>query len=420
MEEWIAKMLMALEGQSNFLPCGVPYWGSTISITEEVRPCLTIIISAWITTNPIAISSFRTGGRTLRSGRGKNDRHSIAAFLDRYKDNSHAVVEATRNWMVIYDWLDAICDDVVLAHPLKVKAIADAKIKTDKIAATVLAHLLRADLVPEAWAPSERARELRVALRERIFYVRLRTTVKNRIVTIFDRYPEQTVQLRKARRPVRQGRPRATDSADRLADRPHPDRPRHRLHRRHQCADQTIGSDDPGDDARERQCEAAEDHSQYRRVLRPADRRRDRRCRPFPLPDCATSALTSGAAPACRNARPRYPDCPDGCLASLAAPGCAPNGEWEAGSRTPLCDRSQRDNGIRVTDWRMVQKPRDGTCPAHRKDLADRPSSAGQNATGPRKSAQQDRTHPLSSFIGESDHDVGERGTSHHGERSGH
>jgi transposase len=55
--------------------------------------------------------------------------------------------------MVMYDWLDDICDDGVLAHPLKVKAIADAKIKTDKIDATVLAHLLRADLVPEAWAP---------------------------------------------------------------------------------------------------------------------------------------------------------------------------------------------------------------------------------------------------------------------------
>jgi transposase len=85
----------------------------------------------------------------------------------------------------------------VLAHPLKVKAIADAKIKTDKIDATVLAHLLRADLVPEAWAPSEEARELRLALRERMFYVRLRTMVKNRVVTVFDRYPEQTVRLRK-------------------------------------------------------------------------------------------------------------------------------------------------------------------------------------------------------------------------------
>lgn len=191
-------MLMAMEGQSHFLPCGVPYWGfealnnggsATVSYDYHIGVDYHKSYSHLVVQDG--------GGRTLRSGRVKNDRHSIAAFLDRYKDNSHAVVEATRNWMVIYDWLDDICDDVVLAHPLKVKAIADAKIKTDKIDATVLAHLLRADLVPEAWAPSERARELRVALRERMFYVRLRTMVKNRIVTIFDRYPEQTVQLRK-------------------------------------------------------------------------------------------------------------------------------------------------------------------------------------------------------------------------------
>jgi len=78
-----------------------------------------------------------SGGKTLRSGRVRNDRQSLGSFLERYRDNSHAVVEATRNWMVIYDWLDDICDDVVLAHPLKVKAIADARIKTDKIDATV-------------------------------------------------------------------------------------------------------------------------------------------------------------------------------------------------------------------------------------------------------------------------------------------
>lgn len=87
-----------------------------------------------------------SGGNTLRSGRVKNDRQSLGGFLERYRENSHAVVEAMRNWMVMYNWLDDICDDVVLAHPLKVKAIADAKIKTDKIDATVLAHLLRADL----------------------------------------------------------------------------------------------------------------------------------------------------------------------------------------------------------------------------------------------------------------------------------
>ena len=58
-------------------------------------------------------------------------RHQQAERNLSHRDVVHAVVEATRNWMVIYDWLDDICDDVVLAHPLKVKAIADAKIKTD-------------------------------------------------------------------------------------------------------------------------------------------------------------------------------------------------------------------------------------------------------------------------------------------------
>jgi transposase len=191
-------MLMALEGQSHFLPCGVPSWGfndlkngGSATVPYDYH----IGVDYHKSWSHLVVQD--NSGKTLRSGRVKNDRPSLAAFLERYRDNSHAVVEATRNWMVIYDWLDAICDEVVLAHPLKVKAIADAKIKTDKIDATVLAHLLRADLVPEAWAPSEEARELRLALRERMFYVRLRTMVKNRVVTVFDRYPEQTVRLRK-------------------------------------------------------------------------------------------------------------------------------------------------------------------------------------------------------------------------------
>jgi transposase len=191
-------MLMAVEGQSHFLPCGVPYWGfealnngGSATVPYDYH----IGVDYHKSYSHLVVQDGT--GRTLRSGRVKNDRHSLAAFLDRYRGNSHAVVEATRNWMVIYDWLDAICDEVVLAHPLKVKAIADAKIKTDKIDAAVLAHLLRADLVPEAWAPSEEAREPRLALRERMFYVRLRTMVKNRVVTVFDRYPEQTARLRK-------------------------------------------------------------------------------------------------------------------------------------------------------------------------------------------------------------------------------
>lgn len=191
-------MQMILE-QSRFAPFGLPFLG--FGELNEGRKSVTASYDYHIGVDYHKSYSHLvvqdSAGKTLRSGRVKNDRQSLGSFLERYRENSHAVVEATRNWMVMYDWLDGICDDVVLAHPLKVKAIADAKIKTDKIDATVLAHLLRADLVPEAWAPGEKARELRIALRERMFYVRLRTMLKNRIVTTFDRYPEQTAQLKK-------------------------------------------------------------------------------------------------------------------------------------------------------------------------------------------------------------------------------
>jgi len=186
-------------GQSRFAPFGLPFLGfrELMKGEQSVTAPYDYHIGVDYHKSYSHLVVQDSAGKTLRSGRVKNDRQSLGSFLERYRENSHAVVEATRNWMVMYDWLDDICDDVVLAHPLKVKAIADAKIKTDKIDATVLAHLLRADLVPEAWAPGEKARELRIALRERMFYVRLRTMTKNRIVTVFDRYPEQTAQLKK-------------------------------------------------------------------------------------------------------------------------------------------------------------------------------------------------------------------------------
>jgi len=42
-----------------------------------------------------------------------------------------------------------------------VKAIVDANVKTDKIDATILAHLLRADLIPEAYVPKVETRKIK-------------------------------------------------------------------------------------------------------------------------------------------------------------------------------------------------------------------------------------------------------------------
>jgi hypothetical protein len=67
--------------------------------------------------------------------------------------------------MIMHDWLEELVDEVHLAHPLKVKAIAEAKIKTYKINTKILAHLLRSDLFPEAYIPARSVREARNVLR---------------------------------------------------------------------------------------------------------------------------------------------------------------------------------------------------------------------------------------------------------------
>jgi transposase len=128
-------------------------------------------------------------GQLVKSGRIENRQENLQSFLAPYP-NAAAVLEAGRNWTLMYDWLENLGAKVTLAHPLKVKAIASAKIKTDKIDASVLAHLLRADLIPMAYVPTQDARTAREILRQRMFLVRMSTMVKNRVLTILARHPE--------------------------------------------------------------------------------------------------------------------------------------------------------------------------------------------------------------------------------------
>jgi transposase len=128
-------------------------------------------------------------GEVERRGSVSNTEEEIRQFLQPYRLGT-AVIEATRNWGLIYDWLEEILDDVALAHPLKVRAIAEAKIKTDKVSADILVDLLRTDLLPRAYAPSRETRDIKYVLRQRMFYVRVKTMVKSRIYELLDRHPE--------------------------------------------------------------------------------------------------------------------------------------------------------------------------------------------------------------------------------------
>ena len=87
-------------------------------------------------------------------------------------------------------WLGDMLEDLglnfKLAHTAKTKAIAEERIKTDKISASVLADLLRADLLPQAYRPPLHVRHARALMRYRQSLVWMRSSIKNRIHAIID------------------------------------------------------------------------------------------------------------------------------------------------------------------------------------------------------------------------------------------
>ena len=115
----------------------------------------------------------------------------FASNLDK-KYNSkrcHAVCESTANmWLKTYEAFEKNGIDVKLANPMKTKAIAQARIKTDKLDARILAHLLRSDLIAESYIAPDNVREDRSLLRLRINLVHDRTRVANRVHSLLDKY----------------------------------------------------------------------------------------------------------------------------------------------------------------------------------------------------------------------------------------
>lgn len=119
-------------------------------------------------------------GQILRQGRCRNEElplHPAFALQGRKR----AVMEAGGNWYALYDRLEPVVDELILAHPLRVRAIAAARVKTDEIDARTLAHLLRADLIPAAYVPPRDVRDLRELLRYRQDLVKQRSALKNRV-----------------------------------------------------------------------------------------------------------------------------------------------------------------------------------------------------------------------------------------------
>lgn len=98
------------------------------------------------------------------------------------------VLEATSNAWALYDLLVSHVASVTVAHPLLVKLITAARVKTDAQDTIKLARLLAGGLIPAVWVPPAEVRELRGLVAHRRRLIRLRTQARNRLQAVLQRH----------------------------------------------------------------------------------------------------------------------------------------------------------------------------------------------------------------------------------------
>lgn len=116
----------------------------------------------------------------------------LRAFARTLRPDDQLVLEATMNTWAIADLLRGSGARVVISNPLRTRAIAEARVKTDKVDALTLAQLLAADFVPEVWTPDKDTQRLRREVAGRAALVRQRTQVRNRIHAVLHRCLEDS------------------------------------------------------------------------------------------------------------------------------------------------------------------------------------------------------------------------------------
>jgi transposase len=112
---------------------------------------------------------------------------ALRAWAGGLRSDDQVALEATGNSDAIANLLMPLVGRVVVSNPSKTRAIAEAKVKTDKVDARILAQLLAADFLPPVWLPDERTRALRRQVTRRAHLVRQRTRIKNQVHAILAR-----------------------------------------------------------------------------------------------------------------------------------------------------------------------------------------------------------------------------------------
>jgi transposase len=120
-------------------------------------------------------------GQVREGGRVVLQHAALERFGQGLRASDEVVLEATGNTAAIVTALKPHVAKVVIANPLQVRLIAEARVKTDKIDAAILAQLYASGFLPQVWMPDDYTQALRRQVARRAQIVRHRTRLKNQI-----------------------------------------------------------------------------------------------------------------------------------------------------------------------------------------------------------------------------------------------
>jgi transposase len=127
---------------------------------------------------------FLEEGVVKSGGRVELTVERLGAFGRSLASTDEVVLEATGNTAAIVRSLKPFVARVIIANPLQVRAIAHARVKTDKIDAGILAQLHASGFLPTVWMPDPTTEALRRQISRRAQLVRHRTRLKNEIHSV--------------------------------------------------------------------------------------------------------------------------------------------------------------------------------------------------------------------------------------------
>src|ERR1035441_6531210 len=130
------------------------------------------------------LTAVDASGKTRKQGQVVNEGEALRAWLRQLPGPGQVVVEASGFCPAFARAVGAESERLVMVHPQRVKAIASAKLKNDRVDSETLAHLSRCDLLPTAWMADEATQQLRLRVRLRITLGRQRARAKNQLQAV--------------------------------------------------------------------------------------------------------------------------------------------------------------------------------------------------------------------------------------------